>query len=197
VGGLLKKKRTSRFLDTMKLLGALEILRRTVPPEAPRFRVFLVCGFTPLDWKTYLTANLCLRGPNHLVETPVGLYADLAGSWERLNTGTWEADVVPLNALTWTHDSRGGADGGFKRVRMSNFGSSTRPMFLGNIPDAVGGGHSKGVPGSRGDVGFAGLDHFGAVSGRRVPDHSRSVRSGGVNSFPASLVNLQSQKGTQ
>jgi hypothetical protein len=57
VGGLLKKRELHAFLDTMKLLEALETLRGPVPPEAPSFRVFLAGGFTPLDWKTYVTAH--------------------------------------------------------------------------------------------------------------------------------------------
>jgi FkbH-like protein len=117
------------ILDTMRLLEALEILRRPVPQEAPRFRVFLACGFTPLDWKTYLTAHLCLRMPNHVVETVAGLYGDLIGSLERIHTGNWEAVVVPLE---WVDlDTRLGwrSTGGWRAAALSDIVESARKQL--------------------------------------------------------------------
>jgi FkbH-like protein len=67
----------------MKLLEALEILKRPLPPEAPRFAVMLACGFTPLHLKTYLAAKMALRLPIHRMDVQEGLFGDLAGTLER------------------------------------------------------------------------------------------------------------------
>ena len=68
----------------MKLLAALEIQNQPLPDSAAVREVFLVCGFTPLHLKTFLTAHLRLFFPNDRIEIQTGLYGDLAGSLERV-----------------------------------------------------------------------------------------------------------------
>jgi FkbH-like protein len=77
----------------MKLIEALEILRRPVADAAPRFDVFLACGFTPLHLQTFLAAEL-----RRLREQPVtvktGLFGDLAGNLERLDAQSLQSLAV-------------------------------------------------------------------------------------------------------
>jgi FkbH-like protein len=65
----------------MRLLEALEILRQ--PSVGNPYPVYLACGFTPLDLKTFLAAHLRLRVAGHHIEVRTGLFGDLAGSLEQ------------------------------------------------------------------------------------------------------------------
>ena len=67
----------------MKLIEALESLRRPAPEDAAPFRVLLGCGFTPLYLQTYLHAHLKQRLPDRRIEVKVGMFGDLAGTLER------------------------------------------------------------------------------------------------------------------
>jgi FkbH-like protein len=80
----------------MRLVEALEICRQPAPPDAPRFRAALLCGFTPLHLKTFFEAELRRRLPGRAVRVETGLYGDLLGNIERL--GEVEAAAV---ALEW------------------------------------------------------------------------------------------------
>ncbi len=84
----------------MKLLEALEILRQPPPAgdSSAIFRVFLATGFTPLDLQTFLAAHLRQRLAGRPVEVATGLYGDLAGSLERLDSSAFERVFV---ALEW------------------------------------------------------------------------------------------------
>jgi FkbH-like protein len=70
--------------DAMKLLEALEILKRPISGPAATQEVCLECGFTPLHLKTFLAAHLRLFFPESRIEIRTGLYGDLAGNLERL-----------------------------------------------------------------------------------------------------------------
>jgi len=79
----------------MTLLEALEILREPAQEEEA-FRVFLACGFTPLDLKTFLAAHLRRRLGSRAVEAGTGLYGDLVGSLESLDPRKWHALVAVI-----------------------------------------------------------------------------------------------------
>ena len=68
----------------MKLLEALAIAGRPATADTPPFRVFLACGFTPLDLKTFLQAHLRQRLGGRTVEVSTGLFGDVSGSLRRI-----------------------------------------------------------------------------------------------------------------
>jgi FkbH-like protein len=68
----------------MKLLEALEILKRPVVAAGSAREVFLSCGFTPLHFRTFLEAHLRTHFPTNRIQIKTGLYGDLAGNLERL-----------------------------------------------------------------------------------------------------------------
>jgi len=78
----------------MKLVEALDILKRPVPEGAPSQRVFLACGFSPLHFQTFLVAHLRMLSPQRQVEVTAGLFADLAGNVERLDGSRYDAVVA-------------------------------------------------------------------------------------------------------
>jgi FkbH-like protein len=69
----------------MKLIEALEILKRPVADNVPGFKAFLACGFTPLHLQTFLGAQLRTAFPQHNVGIKTGLFGDLSGNIERLD----------------------------------------------------------------------------------------------------------------
>ena len=88
----------------MKLIEALEILKRPPAEAAPELKVFLACGFTPLHLQTFLTAHLRRLLPQARIEIRTGLFGDLMGNIERLDPFDIDCIVVPLE---WTDlDSR-------------------------------------------------------------------------------------------
>lgn len=82
----------------MRLMEALEVLQRPVNPELPALRLYLGCGFTPLDLATFAQAHARLRSPGRAVHLTGGLYGDLAGSLERIDPAAHDAVLV---ALEW------------------------------------------------------------------------------------------------
>ena len=75
----------SSFLrEPLKLIEALEILKRPISEPAASQELFLQCGFTPLHLRTFLAAHLRLRFPTNCIEIKTGLYGDLNGNLERL-----------------------------------------------------------------------------------------------------------------
>jgi FkbH-like protein len=80
----------------MKLIEALEILRRPEADAAPRFEVFLACGFTPLHLQTFLTAELRCRLREQAVAVKTGLFGDLAGNIERLDAQSLQSLAVMI-----------------------------------------------------------------------------------------------------
>jgi FkbH-like protein len=83
----------------MKLLEALEILKRPLSEEGQAFTVLLACGFTPLHLKTFLSAELALRMPARRVAIEAGLFGDLAGTLERHAAAPSDAIVA---VIEWT-----------------------------------------------------------------------------------------------
>jgi FkbH-like protein len=87
----------------MKLLDALSIVRKQHGPEAERFGVALVCGFTPLHLQTFLHAELQQFFPAQRVEMTAGLYGDIPGMLTRLRqqAGTEAATDALAIVLEW------------------------------------------------------------------------------------------------
>jgi FkbH-like protein len=82
----------------VKLIDALRLIKRPLPQDAPRLRVFLACGFTPLHLQTFLHAALRQRSPNERVEIATGLFGDLAGNIERLEFAQCDSLIA---AIEW------------------------------------------------------------------------------------------------
>ena len=80
----------------MNLIEALEILKQAVPENAHPLRVFLACGFTPLHLETFLAAHLRKRLLQERIEVKAGLFGDLAGSIERLQTSGCDVLAVVI-----------------------------------------------------------------------------------------------------
>jgi FkbH-like protein len=79
----------------MRLLEALEIVKRPVVETMSTRKLFLLCGFTPLHLETFLGAHLRECSPLSDVEIRTGVYGDLPGNLERLVlAGGSEACVV-------------------------------------------------------------------------------------------------------
>jgi FkbH-like protein len=70
--------------SAVKLVEALEALKRNPAPESPALEVQLACGFTPLHFLTFLGAHLCTAFPTHRVAISTGTFGDLPGNLERL-----------------------------------------------------------------------------------------------------------------
>jgi len=80
----------------MKLLEALEILKKEQPEKSAPFRAFLVCGFTPLHLQTFLDAHLRLALPGRRTEILSGLYGDFWGNLDRVAPAGADAAIVVL-----------------------------------------------------------------------------------------------------
>jgi FkbH-like protein len=78
----------------MKLIEALEIARRPVPESAAKVRAFLACGFTPLHLQTFIAGHLRAQKEEPLIELSSGLFGDLCGSIERLDSSIFDLLVV-------------------------------------------------------------------------------------------------------
>ncbi len=97
-------RRSSYRRLPMKLLDALEILKRPASETATAREIFLACGFTPLHLKTFLEAHLRVCFPAEGIEIKTGLYGDLAGSLERIDPSS---DSVACVVVEWSDlDSR-------------------------------------------------------------------------------------------
>ncbi len=83
----------------MKLIEALEIVRKETPAEARAFRVSLVCGFTPAHLQTFLHANLKQVLPDRNVAISAGLYGDFWGTLQNAHVQNPDAIVV---AMEWS-----------------------------------------------------------------------------------------------
>ena len=88
-------QRREYIVQYMKLIEALETLRRPVSDDAPEFNVFLACGFTPLHLrKTFWLPEYASASSPIGVDDETGLFGDLAGNIERLNPPAVNSLVV-------------------------------------------------------------------------------------------------------
>jgi FkbH-like protein len=88
----------------MKLLEALHISRRPIPPNAPDFRVALVCGFQPVHLTTFLSAHLRLLLPERRISILPGLFGDIVGSLAQIER--LECEGVLVNVEWSDFDAR-------------------------------------------------------------------------------------------
>jgi FkbH-like protein len=79
---------------TMKLIEALEILRRGPSEDSEQFVLSLVCSFTPLHLQTLLAAQLQLFRRNRQVKIHTGLYGDLLGNLARVRESKSDAVIL-------------------------------------------------------------------------------------------------------
>jgi FkbH-like protein len=108
----------------VKLIRALELLGRPVSEAAPEFKTFLACGFTPLHLQTFLCAELRTVLPDHRVSIDTGLFGDLIGNVERLETSAFNTLVV---VVEWSDlDSRLGTRnlGGWRSASLPDIAQS-------------------------------------------------------------------------
>jgi FkbH-like protein len=80
----------------MKLIEALEVIKRPVVPGTQAKKIFLACGFTPLHVQTFLEAELRLLCPQSRIEIETGLFGDLIGNLERLNPSGIDSVAVVI-----------------------------------------------------------------------------------------------------
>lgn len=114
----------------MKLIDALELSKKPVAKGARSFHVILACGFTPLHFRTFLAAELQERLPGRRVSIETGLFGDLAGNIERLQTIAADAFVV---VIEWSDlDPRLGIRGlgGWRPSRLEDIARSTEQSAL-------------------------------------------------------------------
>ena len=83
----------------MKLIDALQISQSPRNEGWPELRVFLACGFTPLHLHTFLAAHLRIGLPGVRPEIRTGLFGNLIGNIEHLESS--ETDVLAV-ALEWS-----------------------------------------------------------------------------------------------
>jgi FkbH-like protein len=78
----------------MKLVEALEIAKRKQPETAPTFCAYLVCGFEPLHFRTFLSAELIQVTPDRKTEILSGLYGDFWGNLDRMPASRADAGLL-------------------------------------------------------------------------------------------------------
>jgi FkbH-like protein len=119
--------RLKLLLDsTVKLVEALEALKRNPAPESPVLEVQLACGFTPLHLSTFLGAHLRSVFPSHRVAISTGSFGDMPGNLERL-ANVQNSIVVAI--VEWQDlDPRLGIRllGGWRPGQLSDFGQTVR-----------------------------------------------------------------------
>jgi len=120
----------------MKLIDALAIARRPAAEDVSQLKVFLACGFTPLHLETFLTAALSDRSPLERAEITTGLFGDLAGNIERIQSG--ECDVLVV-LIEWQDlDPRLGIRslGGWRVADLADIVNSAERM-MGRLEKAI------------------------------------------------------------
>jgi FkbH-like protein len=80
----------------MKLIEALEILRRRPSDERDEVVVSLICSFTPLHLQTLLAAELQVLYPDHRIRVQTGLYGDFLGNLAKATESKPVAVVVTM-----------------------------------------------------------------------------------------------------
>jgi FkbH-like protein len=110
----------------MRLIEALELCRRPVSEGAPELNVFLACGFTPLHLPAFLAAALRVLRPGARVEVRTGLFGDLIGNLERVDSSSTAVVVIEWSDL----DPRLGTRilGGWRPAALSDIIDSAMEM---------------------------------------------------------------------
>lgn len=106
----------------MKLLEALEVLKKNDVETTSGREISLLCGFSPLHLQTFLEAHLRVQFSASHIEIKTGLYGDLAGNLERLQP---EGLAVACVVIEWADLD--------PRLGIRSLGS----WRTGDIPDLV------------------------------------------------------------
>ncbi|HXN17240.1 MAG TPA: HAD-IIIC family phosphatase [Candidatus Binatus sp.] len=120
----------------MKLIEALETLKRRPPAQSPLLEVQLACGFTPLHFLTFLKAHLRRQFPEHALAIGTGLFGDLLGDVRRLRG---KPPCVVVVVMEWQDlDPRLGLRqlGGWGPRQLSNIIRDVREQ-AGRITDSI------------------------------------------------------------
>ena len=80
----------------MKLVEALDILKRAKHRTGEEFTCFLAAGLNPLHLNTFLAAELSLLFPDEKIEIHQGLYGDLLGNVSRVAKADADIGIVLL-----------------------------------------------------------------------------------------------------
>jgi len=80
----------------VKLIEALEIVKRPIKLDARSFDVLLAAGFTPLHLQTFLAAHLRLLKPNRRISVHTALFGDLIGNIEKAKSQNLDATAVVI-----------------------------------------------------------------------------------------------------
>ncbi len=111
----------------MKLIEALEAVKRTPQHQSAVLQVHLACGFTPLHFLTFLDAHLRHQFPDRKVVVRTGLFGDLAGNLERLENEPFSAVAA---VMEWPDlDPRLGIR------RLGGWGPGQLHDLIGNVRD--------------------------------------------------------------
>ncbi len=111
----------------MKLIEALELLKRPLTGSGPEYKVFLACGFSPLHFRTFLTAELQSLLPDRRIHVSTGIFGDLSGNIERFEENVHASAVV----IEWSDlDPRLGVRtlGGWRPQQLGDIVASVRTM---------------------------------------------------------------------
>jgi FkbH-like protein len=104
----------------VKLIEALKLAHSPLPDGARETNIYLACGFTPLHLKTFLAAKMRMKLSENRVSVTTGLFGDLCGNIERINSTGIDFLVV---VVEWTDlDSRLGSRtlGGWRPSQMTD-----------------------------------------------------------------------------
>lgn len=80
----------------MKLLEALDIIRKSPREGTKPFVVSLVCGFTPLHLQTFLHASLLNSLSDRRIDMETGLYGDFSGNLNRIEMQNPDAAILVM-----------------------------------------------------------------------------------------------------
>ena len=109
----------------MRLIEALETIRRPAGEDSLARKILLATGFTPLHLQTFLAAHLRSGAPSIDAAFTTGLYGDLAGTLERVDPLECDAMVA---VIEWSDlDARLGLRslGGWREQALDEILSST------------------------------------------------------------------------
>lgn len=110
----------------MKLVEALEVLKRNPSHDSQVLAINLACGFTPLHFQTFLGAHVRQAFSGRQVSIATGAFGDLAGNLERLSK---LQDGTVVAALEWPDfDPRLGIRilGGWRPSQLPEFAETVR-----------------------------------------------------------------------
>ncbi len=89
-------------VEYMKLIEALGLINQARRNGAPEQTFHLVCGFTPLHFATFLVAHLQSRTVGRTVTLRTGLFGDISGNLERMQSDGTSATAGIAVVVEWS-----------------------------------------------------------------------------------------------